>query len=46
MVHGDIDYIDGADYADNKDKLDIHMPVGVSNAPVFVFFHGGGTSER
>ena len=41
MVHGDIDYIDGVDYADNKDKLDIHMPVGVSNAPVFVFFHGG-----
>ena len=41
MVHRDIDYIDGVDYADNKDRLDVHMPVGVSNAPVFVFFHGG-----
>ena len=40
-AHRDIDYIDGVDYADDKDTLDVLMPVGASNAPVIVFFHGG-----
>ena len=41
-VHRDIDYIDGVDYADDKDKLDVRMPAGATHAPVIVFFHGGG----
>ena len=39
--HRDIDYLDGVDYADGKDKLDVLMPTGATNAPVIVFFHGG-----
>ena len=41
-VHRDIDYVDGVDYSDDKDKLDVLMPAGATNAPVIVFFHGGG----
>lgn len=37
----DVDYLTGADYADEKDKLDLFMPKGVTKAPVVVFFHGG-----
>lgn len=40
-THRDIDYLDGTDYADDKDRLDVHMPQGATNAPVLVFFHGG-----
>lgn len=38
----DVDYLPGADYADDKDKLDIYLPLGATNAPVVVYFHGGG----
>ncbi|MCR9258870.1 MAG: alpha/beta hydrolase fold domain-containing protein [Pseudomonadaceae bacterium] len=38
----DVDYLPTADYADAKDKLDIYMPLGATNAPVVVYFHGGG----
>ncbi len=41
VVQSDVDYIDGVDYAENKDKLDVFMPAGASNAPMLVFFHGG-----
>ncbi len=41
-AHRNLDYIDGADYADDKDKLDVLMPKGATRAPVIVFFHGGG----
>ncbi len=41
-VNRDIDYIDTAEYADARDLLDVFMPVNASNAPVVVFFHGGG----
>ena len=37
-----VDYIAGADYAEDRDKLDIFMPRGSAGAPVIVFFHGGG----
>ena len=37
-----VDYLATADYADAKDKLDIYMPLGVTDAPVVVYFHGGG----
>ena len=41
VVQRDVDYIDGVDYAENKDTLDVFMPAGASNAPMLVFFHGG-----
>ena len=41
VEHRDIDYVPGKDYADDKDKLDVFMPEGVSDAPVVVYFHGG-----
>lgn len=42
VEHRDLDYIAGEDYAENKDKLDLFMPEGLTNAPVVVYFHGGG----
>ncbi len=41
VEHRDLDYIATEDYADNKDKLDLFMPEGLTNAPVVVYFHGG-----
>ena len=41
VEHRDIDYIAGTDYAEDKDKLDVFMPEGLSDAPVVVYFHGG-----
>ncbi len=38
----DVDYLPAAEYADGKDKLDIYLPLGASNVPVVVYFHGGG----
>jgi acetyl esterase/lipase len=40
-VYRDIDYISGANYVDDKDKLDIFMPNNQKNVPVLIFFHGG-----
>lgn len=37
----DVDYIDDAAYADDKDLLDIYMPQGRKNVPVIVYLHGG-----
>ena len=42
VEHRDIDYVAAEDYADNKDKLDLFMPEGLTNTPVVVYFHGGG----
>ena len=42
VEHRDIDYVAGEDYADNKDRLDVFMPEGLTDAPVVVYFHGGG----
>lgn len=33
------------DYAKEKCRLNIHRPVGASNAPVVVWFHGGGLTK-
>lgn len=41
VAHRDVDYISGAEYADSKDRLDVFMPEGATNAPVVVYFHGG-----
>jgi len=42
VVTRNLDYLPGTDYAEDKDKLDIFMPRGVSEVPVIVFFHGAG----
>lgn len=41
----DIEYLDDANYADAKDKVDIYRPAGASGAPVLVFLHGGGLQQ-
>jgi acetyl esterase/lipase len=41
VVTRDVDYLAGADYAEDRDKLDIFMPGGAAGVPVIVFFHGG-----
>lgn len=40
-TYRDINYIESANYADDKDKLDIFMPEGQKDIPVILFFHGG-----
>lgn len=37
----DIDYLDGSDYLNQKDRLDIFMPASFDPVPVIVYFHGG-----
>jgi acetyl esterase/lipase len=36
-----IDYVPQAEYRDGKDRLDLYMPDGVTDAPVIVSLHGG-----
>ena len=36
----DVAYLQGANYADNKDKLDLYLPEGRTNAPVIVSYYG------
>jgi acetyl esterase/lipase len=36
----DVPYLEGANYADGKDKLDLYLPEGRSNAPVIVSYYG------
>src|SRR5262245_6673337 len=36
----DIPYVQGANYADDKDKLDLYVPEGRRNAPVIVSYYG------
>jgi acetyl esterase/lipase len=33
-------YLQGANYADDKDKLDLYLPEGRRNAPVIVWYYG------
>jgi acetyl esterase/lipase len=40
-VEHDIKYIANADYADNKDKLDVYIPPNAKSAPVIVSLYGG-----
>ena len=37
----DVPYLQGANYADDKDKLDLYLPEGRTNTPVIVWFYGG-----
>ena len=39
-VMRDIPYLQGASYADDKDKLDLYLPESRSNAPVIVSYYG------
>ena len=39
-VARDVVYLQGALYADDKDKLDIYLPEGRRNAPVIVSYYG------
>lgn len=39
VVH-DVPYLQGANYADGKDKLDLYLPEGRRNAPVIVSYYG------
>jgi acetyl esterase/lipase len=36
----DLPYLQGAKYADAKDKLDLYLPEGRRNAPVIVWYYG------
>lgn len=36
-----LDFIAGADYAENRDKLDLYLPAGRSRFPVIVSIYGG-----
>jgi acetyl esterase/lipase len=36
----DVVYLPGANYADDKDKLDLYLPEGRPNAPVIVSYYG------
>jgi acetyl esterase/lipase len=40
----DIDYVPGAEYPGGKDRLDLYIPEGASNAPVIFSLHGGALS--
>jgi acetyl esterase/lipase len=36
----DVPYLQGAGYADDKDRLDLYLPQGRTNAPVIVSYYG------
>ncbi len=40
----DLDYIGHVEYPDGKDRLDLYIPEGVTNAPVIFSLHGGALS--
>ncbi len=41
----DVDYVDGQEYQNGKDRLDLYLPEGARDVPVVVFFHGGGLRQ-
>ena len=40
----DLDYMASVEYPDGKDRLDLYIPAGVTNAPVIFSLHGGALS--
>lgn len=40
-----LDYVANVDYPDGKDRLDLYIPEGVTNAPVIFSIHGGALWE-
>lgn len=45
VAEKNIDYTNGAGYADDKDRLDVYMPPNAEGVPVVVYFHGGALME-
>jgi acetyl esterase/lipase len=43
-VTRNVDYVPDANYAGGKDRLDLYIPAGVTNAPVIFSIHGGALS--
>ncbi len=41
----DVDYVDGQEYKNGKDRLDLYFPEGAKDVPVVVFYHGGGLRQ-
>ena len=41
----DLDYVADVDYPDGKDRLDLYIPKGATNAPVIFSLHGGALSR-
>ncbi len=41
----DVDYVANIDYPDGKDRLDLYIPKGATNAPVIFSLHGGALSQ-
>jgi len=41
IQHRNVDYVPQADYRDGKDRLDLYIPAGLTNAPVILSLHGG-----
>ncbi len=41
VVTRNVDYVSNFDYEGGQDLLDIYMPLGATDVPVVVFFHGG-----
>ncbi len=41
----DVDYVDGQEYKNGKDRLDLYIPESAKDVPVVVFFHGGGLRQ-
>ncbi len=44
-VRRDIEYVSGAPEDASKHKLDVYLPRGKTNVPVFVFIHGGAWKQ-
>ena len=40
----DLDYVPGVEYPEGKDRLDLYIPQGSTNAPVIFSLHGGALS--
>jgi acetyl esterase/lipase len=40
-----VDYVANADYPDGKDRLDLYIPEGATNAPVIFSLHGGALMQ-
>lgn len=40
----DLDYMANVEYPEGKDRLDLYIPEGVTNAPVVFSIHGGALS--
>lgn len=42
IVHRDVSYLSQGEYDEDKDKVDLYLPLGVDRFPVLFVLHGGG----